>query len=104
VFAISALPLPALRVAAPTRLARGASGRIGVSFAGASPAVTHVLHVDILDPAGKIVPHYSGNLLAPNGQAVKLLPLAYNDTPGKWEIRVKDLLSGQAHFASLEVF
>ena len=103
-FAISALPLPALRVSTPARLARGQSGRIAVSFRAASPAATHVLHVDIIDPAGKIVSHYSGNLLAPNGRAVKLLPLAYSDVPGKWEIRVKDLLSGQAQAASLEVF
>jgi hypothetical protein len=60
--------------------------------------------MDVVDPAGKVIPHYSGNVLAPGGRADKLLPLALNDQPGNWTIRVKDQLTGQTQTKSIEVF
>ena len=104
ILSVSLLPLPTLVVSAPSRLGRGQSGQLGLSFSGASPAATHVFRVDVLDPAGKIAPQYSGNVLAPNGRTGKLLPLALNDQAGNWTIRAKDLLTGQTQTKSLEVF
>ncbi len=104
VFALSPVPLPELRVAAPARAGRGESAAIGISLEPQTPAATHVLHVEVLDPARKTVAHYSGNLLAPSGRALKILPLATNDSPGSWTVRVKDLLSGQERSAEVEVF
>jgi len=104
IFAVSAVAVPAFVVSVPARLGRGETGEIGLSFATASPAAVHVFHVDVVDPSGKIVSQYSSNLLAPNGHAAKLLPLAVNDSTGKWEIRAKDLLSGQTQVSSVEVF
>jgi len=95
IFACSLTPLPALRVSAPGRLKRGETGRIGISVLGDSPAAVHVFHVEVVDPSGNVVAHYSGNVLAPDGAAGKRLPLAINDSPGRWEVRVRDLLSGQ---------
>jgi hypothetical protein len=60
--------------------------------------------VEVVDPAGKVVSHYSGNVLAPNGRCDKLLPLAINDAPGRWVVRVKDVLSGQTQISAFEVF
>ena len=57
----------------------------------------------VVDPSGTVVPHYSGNILAPKGRATASLPLALNDKAGKWEVRVRDLLSGQSRVSSLEV-
>ncbi|PYV10096.1 MAG: hypothetical protein DMG23_08820 [Acidobacteria bacterium] len=104
VFAISPEAIPRLRLLAPDRIGRGETGQIGVSFSGISPAATHVFHLDVVDPSGKIVPQYSGNILAPNGHSAKLLPLALNDSPGKWEVRVKDLMSGQTRVSTLELY
>ncbi|HYM12431.1 MAG TPA: alpha-amylase family protein [Bryobacterales bacterium] len=104
IFAVSPFPLPALAVAAPARLGRGQTGDIGLSFGGATPAAAHVLHVDVIDPSGKTVLPYSGNVLARRGHASRPLPLALHDPAGKWEIRVKDLLSGQTRTAAIEVF
>ena len=104
VFAISPEAIPRLRLLAPDRIGRGETGQIGVSFSGISPAATHVFHLDVVDPSGKIVPQYSGNILAPNGHSAKLLPLAVNDPPGKWEVRVKDLMSGQTRVSTLELY
>jgi len=104
IFSISPIALPSLAVSAPARLGRGQSGQLGMGFSGSSPASAHVFHVDVLDPAGEIVPHYSGNTLGSNGRVDKLLPLALNDHPGHWTIRVKDMLTGQTQSKSVEVF
>ena len=104
VFALAPEAVPPLRLQTPARLGRGETGHIGMGFLGVSPAAVHVFHVDVVDPSGKIVSQYSGNLLAPNGHATKLLPLAVNDSTGKWEIRAKDLLSGQTQVSNVEVF
>lgn len=104
IFAISAEPMPELRVDAPARLARGETGRIGCGFNGATAADTHVLHVEISDPSGKLMAYYSGNLLAPQGHAMWRLPLALNDPVGNWTVHVKDLLTGESRSATVEVF
>jgi hypothetical protein len=103
IYAFSRVPLPEMRMAAPARLARGADGRFGLSLAG-TPAAAHVLHVEVVDPSGKAAAHYSGNLLAPGGNASKLLPLAVNDAAGKWQVAVRDVLSGQTRTATVEVY
>jgi len=103
VFAFSRTPLAALRVAAPARLARGETGRIGLALDG-TPAARSVLHVDVIDPAGKVLPHYSGNVLAEDGRAAKLLPVAMNDAVGKWQVRVRDVFSGHVATATVEVY
>jgi len=104
IFSVSPVPLPTLALSAPSRVGRGQSGHVGLSFSASSTAAAHVFHMDVVDPAGKIAPYYGGNLLAPNGRADKLLPFALNDQVGKWTIRLKDMLSGQTQTASVEVF
>jgi hypothetical protein len=104
IFAASPFPIPELRISAPARVRRGDTGQIGLSFQARSSAATHLLHIDVADPSGKIVSYYSGNLLAAGGRASRLLPLAVNDPAGKWEVRVKDLLSGQSASAAVEVY
>lgn len=101
--AFSPGPLPALKLAAPQRIERGESARIGLGFDSATPAATHLFHVEVLDPSGKPVAHYSGNVLAPGGHAEKFLPVAGNDASGGWTVRVRDLLSGQEQTAAIEV-
>jgi hypothetical protein len=103
VFAVSAQPLPSLVMAAPARVARGSTGHVAIRFGGATPAETHVLNIDVTGPDGREVSCYSGNLLAPHGQAEWPLPIAFNDASGKWSVRVKDLLSGQWRSAEIEV-
>jgi Beta-galactosidase len=102
-FAFSVAPLPELRMSAPTRLHRGQTGLIRCSFSGPTAARTHVLHIEIATASGNPVACYSGNVLAPLGRAVWRLPLAWNDPPGKWSVRVRDVLSGQVRVAAVEV-
>ena len=67
-------------------------------------AANHVFHIDVVNPSGQIVRYYSGNVLAPEGRAARLIPIAVNDPAGRWEVRVKDLLTAQAKTSSFEVF
>jgi hypothetical protein len=102
--AFSPVPVPPLRLAVPARVARGDAAQIGISLAGPAAPATHIFHLDVLDPSGKPVEYYSGNLKAPLGAAAKTLPLAFNCPAGRWTIRVKDLISGQGSQAGFEVF
>lgn len=103
VYALAPAPLPALEVAAPVRVRRGEEAAVAIRFAAATPAATHVFHVEVADPSGKVIPHYSENLTAPDGVAAKRLPVAANDPPGGWTVRAKDILSGQERTAAIEV-
>ncbi len=104
IYAVSSEPLPALVIAAPGRIARGATGHIGIRFDGDTPAAVHVLHVEVTDPGGRAVPVYSGNVRAPRGRAEWPLPIAFNDVSGQWNVRVKDMLSGESQMAAIEVY
>ncbi len=102
--AFSPVAVPPLRLAVPARVARGDAAQIGISLAGRGAAATHIFHLDVLDPSGKLVDYDSGNLKAPLGAAAKTLPLAVNSPTGQWTIRVTDLISGQHAEAGFEVF
>jgi hypothetical protein len=103
IFALSPAPMPALRVSAPDHVARGGIASIGLSFDGASPAGANVIHVSVSDPSGLQMAHYTANVIASGGAGGHLLPLAHNDAPGNWTVRVKDLLSGQEKTATIRV-
>jgi len=104
IFAFSAAPLPELRFSVPSRIARGDTGHLSLAPTAESPAATHVYHVEVLDPTGRLLPHYSGNAIAPGGRAAWRLPLAHNDPAGRWQVRLRDLLSGQTQTAGIDVF
>ena len=91
-----------MELSAPARVARGETVELGVRFTASTPAARHVLHIDVVNPSGQAIGFYSGNLLAPQGQAHKFVPLALNDPAGRWEIRIKDLLTGQSRTSAIE--
>jgi hypothetical protein len=99
--ALSQRPLPPPSISGPssTRLGSNVEFQIRTD----SPAAIDVVHLDVIDPSGNIVAHYSGNILVPQGGVSKLLPLAFNDQPGVWSIRATDLLGGGSEVAKLQV-
>lgn len=100
-YALSPSAIGGLAMSAPSAGTRGQTVRFSLRIA--SPAATHVFHVDVIDPAGQTLRQYSGNHLAPRGVAGFSLPLAFNDPAGRWQIRVRDILSGQTAEAAIEV-
>lgn len=104
IFALAPSAIGELQISCPTRLKRGDTAELGIRFAAPTPAARHVLHVDVVNPSGKVVGYYSGNLLAPGGRTSKLVPLALSDPAGRWQVHVRDLLTGQSRISSVEVF
>jgi hypothetical protein len=103
IFSISPTAMSALKVSAPRLVRAGETGVFTMRLVKESPAALHVFHLDAVDPSGTIVPQYSGNIRAPKGRATARVPFALNDPPGTWEIRVKDLLSGQTQVSTVRV-
>jgi hypothetical protein len=68
-----------------------------------SPAARGVIHLDVIDPDGSTIAHYSGNLLTAEGLAADALPLAFNDKTGVWKLQATDLPSGGTATAELQV-
>jgi hypothetical protein len=102
-FAVSAMEIPGLQTSAPASARRGDTVEIGMRTALATPAARHVFRVDCMAPDGKLIRHYSGNILGEQGRAAKLIPLAMNDPVGRWTVRVTDILSGQTRTATIDV-
>jgi hypothetical protein len=99
--ALSRQPPPEVSIAGPRAARPGDNVQFAIrSEGGAAPGI---LHVEVVDPDGAAVAHYSGNRLAPAGSASELLPLAVNDKTGTWQIRVRDVLSGATAAAELRV-
>ncbi len=101
--AFSPTPLPQISISSPKQLKRGESARIGLALSTNSPTLHDVFHVKITAPGGKVMTSYSGNFLTNSGAAEINLPIALNDPSGPWTIAAKDLLSGQAATATIEV-
>lgn len=96
-YAFSPAAIEPLRVSAPGELQRGQLATISLAIGDRTPAATHVFHLELKDPEGKSVHHYTANIVAANGRAAYLWPTAHNDSPGLWTLTVKDILSGQVH-------
>lgn len=68
-----------------------------------SPAKQGVIHLDVADPEGGTIAHYSENLVVDGGETTKVLPFALNDKTGVWKLRATDLPSGGTATAELQV-
>jgi hypothetical protein len=68
-----------------------------------SPAEHGVIHLDVTEPDGGTIAHYSENLLVDGAVTTKGLPLALNDKTGVWRLRAADLPSGGTATAELQV-
>jgi hypothetical protein len=99
--ALSQRPLSPPSISGPSSIRLGST--VEFQIRTDSPAAVDVVHLDVIDPSGNIVAHYSGNMLVPQGGVSKLLPLAFNDQPGVWSIRAIDLLGGGSEVAKLQV-
>lgn len=100
ILAIAAEPLPSFRLSAPARAARGGTARLAILYDRPGPEARPVLHIEVTDPSGKVARHYSGNVR--NGW--KTIPFAYNDAPGRWTVRARDILSGQESMTAIELY
>lgn len=97
VFLVTPLPIQRVEITAADSVPRGQSLEVAVTVADAKgrpvPAVIP-LRVDITDPNSR-VGEFSGHHGAVRGSFKLKLDIAPNDTPGVWQIRIRELASGK---------
>jgi hypothetical protein len=59
-----------------------------------APVDLSMVRLEVFDPAGRLVRHYSGNVTVREGRAEFLIPFALNDAAGAWRVRARDVASG----------
>jgi hypothetical protein len=97
------LPGPVkVSLTAAERVSMGERVRVQVKVE-ANWAGKHVLHLEVKDPTGRPVPHYAQNILVTGNRAETVLPLAWNELPGGWTLRVRDVATGASASQKLEV-
>ena len=103
ILSTSGAAIPSLAISGPRHLRAGESGTFALALAGSLSGRRPCIPSGHCRPSGSIVAYYSGNLTAPKVARRQRWPLAVNDKPGNWEIRVKDLLSGQTRASTVAV-
>jgi len=103
ILAFTDAPLPKLHLTVPAAIDRGSSLKIVFAFDADPPAATSVVHVELVDPSGAPALHYSANVAFSGRSGADVVPLALNDSAGRWTIRVKDVLTGQVQSSALDV-
>jgi hypothetical protein len=93
-----------LSVSAPQSAKAGDELRIEAQLdAGAETVGDHVFHLDLIDPSGETTWHYARNELAPSDKFLFAVPLALNEKPGTWTVRVRDVLTGVTGEAKVSI-
>jgi len=63
----------------------------------------HIFRITLKSPSGKEIGYYADNVKAEQGRASGKIPLALNDEPGLWTLRIKDTASGQTVDAEFKI-
>ncbi|MDA1137137.1 MAG: beta-galactosidase [Planctomycetota bacterium] len=100
----SLLPYQVAKVAMLTEPSTSECGgviRIRVSIHADGEIGDHVLHIQVFDPDGKQRREHQRNVTAIGGEITFSLPVALNDSLGRWRVVAKDVatgMSGQTEF------
>lgn len=95
--------LTSLALQPPPRAARGELIAVPVLLEASARPGRHVVHVEVRGPGGASLPLYTRNLELAAGRGELQLATALNDPPGRWQIDVREVVSGLTASASVEV-
>jgi hypothetical protein len=93
-FALLPYRLRGLNANAPKKVRAGDTVAFEVVLKGVDKPGLHVLHAALVSPQGREFRYYTDNLVAEGGKAKGSFPLALNDAPGKWKLRLRDVATG----------
>jgi len=65
--------------------------------------VRHVVHIEVADPTGTVLPRYTRNVTVGGGRAATNIRLAFNELPGGYRILCRDAATGVTAEAKLNV-
>jgi hypothetical protein len=60
----------------------------------ADAKATQVVQVEVIDPAGKVANWGRQVVLLPGGKGAVSLPMAWDEKPGTWRLRARELWTG----------
>jgi hypothetical protein len=103
VFALSETALLPPSISGPHSVHAGANAELTIRSGAANATARTIIRLQVIDPDGAVVQHYSSNLIVANGVTTTLLPFAVNDKIGIWTLQATELLSGQASTVPLIV-
>jgi len=84
-----------MKLAAPELLKRGEKLEYEVQLeTRGGTAGNHVLRIEVIAPNGKEVACLGENIISEKGHYRGGVPIAFNDAPGEWRMRVRDVVSG----------
>ena len=90
-------------VAAPAGVEQGGELRYEVALTANAKPGRHVLRLSVIDPAGAELAHYGRNLDCEAGRAAGAIRLALDERPGRYLLRVRDVATGEAGQATVDV-
>lgn len=64
--------------------------------------ITHVIHVEITDPTGRLRREYTRNILARQGRFKERFFVGYNAAAGQWTISARDTATGVTRLVTAE--
>ena len=64
---------------------------------------THVVQVEVIDPAGAVADWGKQVVLLPAGKGAVSLPMAWDEQPGTWRLRARELWTGKTDECSWKV-
>jgi len=67
---------------------------VHAALRASSEPVLHVFHVEITDPLGKVLRHYTQNVVAEGGQWNSDIVLGVNEAAGRYHIVIRDVATG----------
>ncbi len=94
---------PAPAITGASRAVAGETATMTFSLPkGTDPGVS-VLRVELVDPQGEVVAGHSANLILRGAPVARQFDFAATDAPGKWQIRARDVLTGETAAQSFEL-
>lgn len=103
ILAVSAAPLPGPVLSGPDRARPGDPVTWHVGLDGPTPADTHAMRVDLLDPTGVVMRPLSGVLRVGQGGADWTVALPASVAPGRWILRIADSMAARSVERALTV-
>ena len=55
---------------------------------------THVFHLEVIDPSGKVRTEYTANILAKAGQFETKIFIGHNANTNPWQVKAREIVSG----------
>jgi len=75
---------------------------VTLACSSGSPA-RHWVHVTVRGPDGAERTHYRANVALVGGRGTVHVPLAFNDPPGRWRVRAREIISHASAEATMVV-